>query len=780
MDEVIQEFVTESRENLDRVEQDLIELEKNPTQKERIAGIFRAVHTVKGTCGFLELRQLEKVAHSGENLLSRLRDGEVAYGRDIASALLELVDAIRGMVASVAATGKDGDEAFMELIAKLDALAVGADAPAEPRSEPLTEHTPAVPTAQRGMSVPAVEAKPAPKPSRAKRAAPAQAVAPAPVPPPPAARALAPEPAPVAPSQRATPVFATPPGPVAERPPAPPATRGATIRVDVGVLDELMNLVGELVLARNQLLELTSNQLRSPLVATSQRLNQITTELQSRVMKTRMQPIGNVWNKVPRVARELAMQCGKEALVELDGSETELDKTVLEAISEPLAHIVRNCVDHGIEPPAKRVAVGKPPQGKLSLSARHEGGHVVIDIGDDGAGVDVERVKQKALEKGLVTPERAAQMSDPDAFSLLFSPGFSTAERVTNISGRGVGMDVVRTNIERIGGTVEIRSVRGQGTTFRVRLPLTLAIVPAIIVASGGQRFAIPQLGLQELLRLKSESGRVEHVHGAPVYRLRGRLLPLVWLADVLELPAASAVPRERGEGQIVVLQAESGTFGLVVEEVSNSEEVVVKPLTELLSGLSVYAGATILGDGSIALILDASNLAKRARGPLAAAPQAPPRTEPVALARGRESESMVLCLSASKAPIAVPLRQVERLEKFRLENLESSGGRAVIQYRGQIIPVFGVEDGYESIEALGTLSDSGLLHALVLRDGRRAAVVVQQIVDVVEHEGGGAAPTAVIAQRVTELVDLDAVVQRRAHLFEALHGAETSRESAA
>jgi two-component system chemotaxis sensor kinase CheA len=469
-------------------------------------------------------------------------------------------------------------------------------------------------------------------------------------------------------------------------------------------------------------------------------------------MKTRMQPIGTVWNKFPRVARELAIQCGKRVNVDLQGSETELDKTVLEAISEPLTHIIRNAVDHGIESPEVRAKRGKPVEGNVRLSSGHKGGHVFIEISDDGAGINVERVKRKAVEKGLITEARALQLTTVQAYQLLFAPGLSTAEKVTNISGRGVGMDVVRSKIERIGGSIEISSEPGRGSTFRVRLPLTLAIVPAIIVSCLGQRFAIPQQGLQELLRIGPNAEGVEYIQGAPVLRLRGRLLPLAWLSDLLGNEDSHC-----GSHHVIVLRSGETTFGLVVDEVANSEEIVVKPLASCLSGVNVYAGCTILGDGQVALILETTNLIARARKSESHA-AATTAEDSFTVAAVSARQRFVLC-EVGRARVAIPLDQVERLEKLHQGSLESRSGRAVIQYRGHVISVIRFEDGSDQFHDVESMADdSSRLHVLMHRSrGQQIAVVVSRIIDVVEQEVSEAQgrSTLIALGRVTELSDL-------------------------
>src|SRR5271165_3795881 len=389
-----------------------------------------------------------------------------------------------------------------------------------------------------------------------------------------------------------------------------------TIRVGVNVLDKLMTLVGELVLARNQLLQISNTVEDASLQAVSQRMNLIATELQEQVMKTRMQPIGNIWGQFPRTVRDVALGCGKEVGIEMEGKETELDKTIIEAIKDPLTHLVRSSVDHGIELPEARVKAGKARVGRLILRAFHEGGQVNIEISDDGAGLSSDRIRKKAIERGVITAEQAARMTEREIFNLIFLPGFSTAEKVTNVSGRGVGMDVVKTNVEKIGGTVDVQSTLGRGTTVRVKIPLTLAIIPALVVTCGGDRYAIPQVSLLELVRVESDqAGKgIELVHGAPVYRLRGQLLPLVYLSRELKLATDARPPAEReGAVNIVVLQADGRQFGLVVDEINDTEEIVVKPLRKQLKTVKVFAGSSIMGDGRVALILDVLGLAQRA-----------------------------------------------------------------------------------------------------------------------------------------------------------------------
>ncbi|MFM8272171.1 MAG: chemotaxis protein CheA, partial [Gemmata sp.] len=669
MNEVIREFLLETHENLAQLDADLMTLEKEPAERETLARVFRTLHSVKGTAGFIGLVKLQAVAHSAESLLSRIRSGELTFTHEIAAALLGVVDAIREVLRAVEADGSEGAGDYAPLIARLDHLREAAAAPPP---------APAVPAQ--------VVAPPAP-PQVGAPAPPATAVLPMsalPVPP-----APAPAPTPVNPVSASTLVLPAKPGtgePVAD---GRPAVADTSLRVDVGLLDKLMTLVGELVLARNQIMQFGASQEDAAFLGTVQRLNLLTTELQTNVMKTRMQPIGNVWSKFPRVVRDLAVACGKRVRFDMDGQETELDKTIIEAIRDPLTHLVRNAVDHGIEPPDARAARGKPPEGRLRLHAFHEGGKVLIEIADDGGGIDPQRVRDKAVRANVIGADEAARLSDRELINLIFLPGFSTADRVTHFSGRGVGMDVVRTNIERIGGAVDVESVVGAGTTVRMKIPLTLAIIPALTVTSGGDRYCIPQVNLLELVRLEGEQATrgIESVHGTPVYRLRGNLLPVVYLDQLLGV----AAPRPAGaEVNIVVLQADDRPFGLVVDAIHDTEEIVVKPLQKQLKGVAAFAGATIMGDGRVALILDVLGVAQMAYV-LSGARGRAGAEKPAAAGEAAARESLLLFATADGGRMALPLGVVARLEEFPPAAVERAGSRDVVQYRGEILTLLDV-----------------------------------------------------------------------------------------
>jgi two-component system, chemotaxis family, sensor kinase CheA len=735
-DELLREFLVESRDNLNQLDRDFVALEQNPREPKLLGAIFRCVHTIKGTAGFLGLVKLEALTHIGESQLSRLRDGALELDTQLASALLAMVDAIRRTLSVLEATGSEGEEDFTSIVRELSS--VGAVAVTAPKPASV---------------VPAAVVAPAPPP--------VAKVAPAPVATPPAAPAGA-----VAPTTVALPPV-TPP--FAEGSPEGKTGGGVAdtaIRVDVGLLDRVMNLVGELVLARNQTMQYGAVSKDAGFVNASQRLNLLTTELQAGVMKTRMQPIGNVWNRFPRIVRDLANVCGKKVTVDLDGTETELDRSIIEAIKDPLTHAVRNAVDHGIESPEARRAAGKPAVGRLLLRAYHEGGQVNIEVTDDGGGLAVDKIRARAVERGLITAERAARMSDREVAHLIFLPGFSTADQVTNVSGRGVGMDVVKTNIEKIGGTVDISSRPGLGSTLKIKIPLTLAIIPALIVTSGGERFAIPQVNLLELVRLEGAQARrgIERLHGTNVYRLRGNLLPLVFLNRALGLQSL-----EMGDDvcNIVVLQADDRQFGLVVDGISDTEEIVVKPLGKELKGISSFAGATIMGDGRVALILDVLGIAQRQNVVSPSRDRAIVDKAPEPQAAQDAREALLLFRVGSAARMAIPLSMVARLEEIAPEKVERAAGRDVVQYRGAILPLLML--GRELLREPRPESTAPLLVIVYSEKGRSIGLVVEQILDVVEEvitvrsqaSRDGVLGSAVVQNRVTDLLDVHGVIRR-------------------
>jgi two-component system chemotaxis sensor kinase CheA len=734
--ETIREFLVESHENLSRLDQDLVELEKHPQDADLLGSIFRTIHTIKGACGFLSFSTLEGITHKAESLLSQLRDGKRKLTPSLVSLILETVDATRKVLASIETCGKEGSLAFEDLTERLRAAAelkVEAEVPSNPAKSGL-DTAPSIkvePPAEKNSPVPQETIQPVNE---------------------------------IVEDRRKGDDRRKDEGRREEDVERHSAAVDSNIRVGVGLLDKLMDLVGELVLTRNQILQFNTEREDAALNATSQRLNLITTELQEGVMKTRMQPIGVVWNKFPRVVRDMAVALGKNIQLEMDGAETELDRTIIEAIKDPLVHLVRNSCDHGIELPEVRLSAGKPPQGILTLRAFHEGGQVNIEISDDGAGIDVTRVKQKALENGLLRPEQAEKMSDREAINLIFEPGFSMAKKITNISGRGVGMDVVKSHIEKIGGVVDVFSQPGEGSTVKIRIPLTLAIIPGLVITSGGERFGIPQVSLLELIRLEGDSvgKHIEHVHGTPVYRRRGSLLPITYLNQVLGLKSA-----DQSEAvNIVVLQAEDRQFGLVVDGINDTQEIVVKPLSKQLKGLTLYAGATIMGDGRVALILDVLGIGQRS-GVFGESREQARVVDKQKTQLELEQQRLLLFRAGSFDRLAVPLSLVARLEEFPQSAIEHAGGGQVVQYRSRILPLVSLRDVLEpGAPDNGQVPDP--VQVVVFNDGDRSVgMVVDEILDVAEEavtvrqksNRKGLLGSAVIGKRVTDFLDLNEVL---------------------
>lgn len=729
IDEIVQEFLVESHENLDQLDRDLVALEREPDSRELLGSIFRTIHTIKGTSGFLAFGNLEAVTHVGENLLARLRDGKMSMTPSTTDMLLEMVDRVRDLLTSIEADGTEGDVDVSVVVERISALLDGKEAPAaEPT--PVAELLPepvepeAVPVAE-----PVVE--------------------------------LVPEPVAEPVTQTAAKAVAKAAATSDDEPSARRNVADSSIRVDVDLLDTLMRLVGELVLTRNQIVRQAGEQEGLELVRSAQRLNLIATELQEGVMKTRMQPIDHLWSKMPRVIRDLGAACGKQVSLSMVGRETELDRSLLESVKDPLTHLVRNAVDHGLETPEDRVAAGKPAEGVLTLRAYHEGGQVVVEVCDDGAGIDSDRIAQKALDKGLRTSAQLAQMAPADVLQLIFLPGFSTAAAVTNVSGRGVGMDVVKTNIESIGGTIEVESVVGRGTTCRLRIPLTLAIVPALTVECAGDRYAIPQVSLLELVALDADRAAtaVEDVNGASVYRLRGALLPLVRLTDVL------GVESDRSDGHVLiaVLQAEGKRFGLVIDRVLSTEEIVVKPLGSRLKSLGTYSGATILGDGRVALILDVQALARRAL--TAEALERSNGAEVIETHKvASEHLRMLVAGIGGGRKVAIPLSSVTRLENIPTSSVEVVGSREVVQYRGAILPLLRLD---RHLGAMSERAGDDLVVVVYSAGNRSVAIVVDEIVDIVDEESEvrsdiddhGLLGSTLIRDRIVEVLDVRAAI---------------------
>jgi two-component system chemotaxis sensor kinase CheA len=782
MDDLLREFLTETGESLDTVDNQLVKFEQEPNNAKILDNIFRLVHTIKGTCGFLGLPRLEALAHAGETLMGKFRDGMPVTGQAV-TVILSSIDRIKEILAGLEATEAEPEGNDRDLIDKLEAMV------------------------EQGMA--AMSASASPIASGSAQPMPAGAAAPAPVaeaPPlvPEAPAAAAPAPAkemttgslveqtlerPLRPGEvsldelerafRETSIEAPAPvvkaeEPVAEAPAKAPRERAApkksmadeaasdgdrianqSIRVNVDTLEHLMTMVSELVLTRNQLLEISRRNEDTEFKVPLQRLSNVTAELQEGVMKTRMQPIGNAWQKLPRIVRDLSSELGKQIELEMHGADTELDRQVLDLIKDPLTHMVRNSADHGLETPAERLAAGKGEQGTIRLSAYHEGGHIIICIADNGRGLNTEKIKAKAISSGLVTEAELEKMSEAQIHKFIFAPGFSTAAAITSVSGRGVGMDVVRTNIDQIGGTIDIKSVAGEGSSVTIKIPLTLAIVSALIVEAAGDRFAIPQLSVVELVRARANSEhRIERIKDTAVLRLRNKLLPLIHLKKLLKIDDGAASDPENGF--IVVTQVGSQTFGIVVDGVFHTEEIVVKPMSTKLRHIDMFSGNTILGDGAVIMIIDPNGIAKALGAAGSSAHDMADDNGALHIGSGEQTTSLLVFRAGSSQPKAVPLGLVTRLEELPADKIEFSNGRYMVQYREQLMPLVAM-DGV-------SIASQGAQPILVFADdGRSMGLVVDEIIDIVEErlniEVGGSASgilgSAVIKGQATEVIDV-------------------------
>ena len=747
MDDLLREFLTETSESLDTVDNQLVRFEQDPSDAKILDNIFRLVHTIKGTCGFLGLPRLEALAHAGETLMGKFRDG-MPVKAEAVTLILSSIDRIKEILAGLEATETEPEGTDEDLIEQLHEMAEGGHhAEAEPVAAPIPVvaappvqpvATPEVATGTLVEQVLERQLRPGEVSlddlERAFReteteTAPAPAPKPAPAP---VAKQPAPEAAkPAAPAAQ----------PEAKESKAKPAKRAAaadgdvqeadkianqSIRVNVDTLEHLMTMVSELVLTRNQLLEISRRNEDTEFKVPLQRLSNVTAELQEGVMKTRMQPIGNAWQKLPRIVRDLSSELGKQIELEMHGADTELDRQVLDLIKDPLTHMVRNSADHGLETPAERLASGKGEQGTIRLSAYHEGGHIIICIADNGRGLNTERIKVKAVQNGLVTEAELEKMTEAQIHKFIFAPGFSTAAAVTSVSGRGVGMDVVRTNIDQIGGTIDIKSVAGEGSSVTIKIPLTLAIVSALIVEAAGDRFAIPQLSVVELVRARANSEhRIERIKDTAVLRLRNKLLPLMHLKKLLKIDDGSSSDPENGF--IVVTQVGSQTFGIVVDGVFHTEEIVVKPMSTKLRHIDMFSGNTILGDGAVIMIIDPNGIAKALGASGSSAHELADDASAAHAIGGEQLTSLLVFRAGSNQPKAVPLGLVTRLEEVAADKIELSNGRHMVQYREQLMPL---------VQMAGvTIQTQGTQPILVFADdGRSMGLVVDEIIDIVEE----------------------------------------------
>lgn len=756
MDDLLREFITETNESLDVVDVELVKFEQEPNNATILNNIFRLVHTIKGTCGFLGLPRLEGIAHAAETLMGKFREG-VPVTPDAVSLILSSIDRIKDIINELEQLeGEEpaGDDS--DLIAELVLMSTSADAPAP--VEEVVEEVAEPERALRPGEVSLDELERAFRETEVEVETAEPDVVEAPVAQPEPAVAAAPE------KEASKPVEAAQPEKAEASEKKSPSVSNQSIRVAVDTLEHLMTMVSELVLTRNQLLEIVRRHEDSEFKVPLQRLSNVTAELQEGVMATRMQPIGNAWQKLPRIVRDLGQELDKPIELEMIGAETELDRQVLEMIKDPLTHMVRNSADHGLEMPAERRAVGKHDKGTITLAAYHEGGHIIIEVRDDGKGLDVDRIKAKVIERGIASEAEVDKMTDAQIHKYIFAAGFSTAAQVTSVSGRGVGMDVVRNNIELIGGTVDLRSTQGKGTSFIIKIPLTLAIVSTLIVEAAGDRFAIPQLSVVELVRVQMNSDhRIERIKDTPVLRLRNKLLPLVHLSQLLGIYEGEDVEKaiDDDNGFIVVMQVGSQTFGVVVDGVFHTEEIVVKPMSTMLRNLTMFSGNTILGDGSVIMIIDpngvASAMASHASSSVSEQIEEEAEEANRKAMNRNSTISLLLFRAGAPEPKAVPLSLVTRLEEFEVSKIERSNGRDLVQYRGALMPLVYVNSGdqhkLEGTQPMLVFSDSG----------RSMGLVVDEIVDIVEDrmniEVGSDRPgilgSAIVKERATEILDL-------------------------
>ncbi|SRR5579883_3342109 len=717
IDDDIEAFLVESYDNLNQIERDIIDLEKASANSEGLVRIYRSLHTLKGNCGFLPFPKLEALAHAGESLLSCLRDRKLAVTPHIITTLLQTVDAIRQILSQIEAVRHEGDQDYSLLIKTLTEL---------------QETQQIVVSSSETVNTPVQQSS---------------------------------EPVQLNDDKFLEASDLT-------------VSESSSIRVNVNLLDQVMNLVGELVLTRNQLIDFSAKFKDTAFVATCQQLDLITAQLQEGVMKTRLQPISTIWQKFPRVIRDLAIAFDKQVRVEMEGADIELDKSIIEAIKDPLTHLVRNCIAHGIELPAERTACGKPTIGRLFLKAFHEGGKVNIEISDDGSGLNPEKLKQRAQQLGLLNKVQAQTLNETETIDLIFLPGFSTTEQVNSLSGRGVGMGIVKSNIEKINGSLEILNQPGQGTTFKIKIPLTLTIIPVLIVTSGGDRYAIPQASIQELVRIEKEQtlNSIEIFYDVPVFRLRDHLVPLVYLNQVLQLQDNVTTLETFS---LVIVQADDCQFGLVVDTIEDIQDIVVKPLGKQLKALSSFAGATVLGNGTVALILDVVGLAKQAniratQNQISSGGKDPNKQDHLG-----KRQMILLFQGPQAARMGIPLENAFRLEEIPSSAVEKVGEQYTFRFYNQIIPLIHLHtifsnrldnlENHRDYEVFETQT-TDILQIIIVSPHINLSVglVVERILDIVEEpltiQGIPTRPgvlfSAVIQGQITEILDIEAVIR--------------------
>ena len=674
-DEILAEFILEAREIIDRLDGDFVRLEENPGDQALVGNIFRGLHTLKGSSGFFSLKRLEKLSHAGESLLGKIRAGHAELDFEKSTRLLEMNDILRAIIEGVEANHQEplGDD--QELIA---ILLGSTSAPTKPAEE---------------ISVPQVESINSQAPSEIQLDY----------------------------SEPAESVMTNPSGQEVVVP----------VKVNPEVLDKLMNIASEMVLARNRLLPFSQQSSDKLFTSAVRSIDLLTLELQERMMKMRMQPIFHIWDKFPRLVRDVSAECGKKVRLLQEGSETELDRILLDSIRDPLIHLIRNSIDHSIESPEVRLEKGKSEIAYLVLRAAHQNGTVIVEVIDDGAGVDYERVRQRAISRGLISVEKAHALNHKELIDLIFLPGFSTRDTITNLSGRGVGMDVVKNNIENIGGSIEITSVPNEGTHVRLKIPLTLAILPTLFVRCAEEIFLIPQNRILELVRFapNQPNNGIEDFYGTPTFRLRDKLIPLLFLNEQLSLDASPLKPKQKLF--IAVLNFNGTLFGLVVEEVLNIQDIVIKPLGELLRDMSNFAGATIMGNGDVALILDIDGIARKS-GLVERLQANPIRQEELYVPPVEEMISVLLFEIPGLNKIALPLDAIDHIIKLDANQIQQNGNREVVYFNEQLMDLVRL-DRYVSGGDKGALPAARAPVLTCRYRDRLYGLVVKQVTDIIE-----------------------------------------------
>lgn len=717
MDEIVMEFLGEAEDGLSSIDNSLLELEKDPHNAEVIGAIFRVMHSLKGTSGFLGLSKLEKVAHAGENVLNKIRDNTLEPTSEVLDAVFKCLDTIRIIVSHIRENQEEPQEEFKELLTLLDVIYKGEKVEAAHKGEVVPE----MPLPPANDSTPQEEHKEV-----------------------------------VAEAKKVT---------------KPAEQQSEAIRVKISLLDQLMESVGELVLARNQLIQSArqGNTSEASYRNSIQRINHITSELQENILQTRMQPMSNVWSAYPRMIRDLSRELGKKIRLDMIGENTEIDRHLVEAIKDPLTHMIRNSVDHGIEVPADRAAAGKDEEGVVTLQAYNQAGNVVIIISDDGKGLSANKIRNKCIEKGLMTEDTAKTLSDQQIYQYIFAPGFSTAEKVTAVSGRGVGMDVVKTNISKIGGHIELKSKEGEGSQFIIKIPLTLAIMPVILMSIGTNKYAFPLANVYELIKINANSEyKMEYLNEAPILKIRGQVVPLIIMDELLN---GYSLRHETLHKKLFVVICNVGeqTFGIVVDRIHDIEEIVVKPNSSAMSSIQVYGGCTILGDGSVIMIFDPqvllSTVQKTTDSSVSQYNSKSILHEDAAHDDSITSQLLLIQTSEDiNSEKAIPMEFINRIEELETSKIELVSGDYVIQYRESLMRLASFEEGFNFME-------KEVVETVVFsNNGENFGLVVQEVIDIVDHVFDGKIlkshnpkylSTVVINEKSTEVIDVNHFFQK-------------------